>query len=171
MDDKELINEEVKQEVAADVVAEEPKKEKKVKKEKDPKKNAKGKKEEESWFIKVLKEEHKWETYLLGFISCVAIGIGALILTDVLVFKADTPVLSDYPHQVGWVFEIFGIIGFLLFIIPIFKPTTKEAKHLNLPTRTLFLTNVSRVFIFLTIMACIFMLYESVISAILGKFI
>lgn len=136
-------------------------------------KKAKKKKqtEEDSWFIKIFKEEHKWETYLLGFISCVAIGIGALILTDVLVFKADTPVLSDYPDVVGWVFEIFGIIGLLLFIIPIFRPTKKEIVHLTYPTKKLFLANVFRVFVFITFMALIFLLFESVISAILGKIV
>lgn len=133
------------------------------------KKKKEKKKEEESWFLKVLKEEHKWETYLLGFISCVAMGVGALILTDVVVFDPGTPVLSDYPTQVGWTFSIFGIVGFLLFIIPIFKPTKKEIVHLKLPTKNLFLGNVTRVFLFLTIMALVFMLYESVISAIVGK--
>ncbi len=157
------INEEVVQEEVQSVTTSKPA-EKVEKKKKSPKK-----KEEDSWFIKVLKEEHKWETYLLGFISCVAMGIGALILTDVLVFKPGTPVLSDYPTQIGWIFEIFGIIGFLLFIIPIFKPTKKEIVHLHLPSKKIFGGNVTRVFLFLTIMALVFMLYESVISAILGK--
>lgn len=138
---------------------EEPKSEKK-KKEKN--------KEPESWFIKVLKEEHKWETYLLGFISCFAIGIGALILSGALVFKSGTPVFSEYSNIVGWVFVTFGSLGFLLFIIPIFRPTRKELKHLSLPSKGLFLGNVVRVFLFLIIMASIFLLYDAVISAVRG---
>ncbi|MFI3329689.1 MAG: hypothetical protein R3Y05_04255 [bacterium] len=158
------INEEVVKEEVEAVTTSKP-----VEKVEKKKKNTDKKKEEESWFVKILKEEHKWETYLLGFISCVAMGIGTLFLTDALTFKAGTPILSEYPYHVGWVFVVFGVIGFLLFIIPIFKPTKKEIVHLNYPTKKLFGGNVTRVFLFLTIMALIFMLYESVISAILGK--
>ncbi|MFI3252086.1 MAG: hypothetical protein R3Y60_02980 [bacterium] len=158
----ELLNEEVTNE---EVVNEEVTTTKAV----EPKKNNKKKKDEpENWFIKVLKEEHKWETYLLGFISCVAMGIGALVLSDVLVFKDNTPVLGEYSTVVGWVFVAFGLIGFLLFIIPIFKPTKKEIKHLSLPSKGVFGGNVARVFIFLIFMASVFLLYDAVISAVLG---
>ncbi len=138
-----------------------------VKVTKKEKKN-KSKDEPQSWFMKVLKEEHKWETYLLGFVSCFAMGLGALILSGVLVFKDGTVLFSDYANVVGWVFVVFGLVGFLLFIIPIFKPTRKEIKHLSLPSKNLFLGNVVRVFIFLIIMASVFMLYDAVISAIKG---
>ncbi len=138
-------------------------------KEKKAKKNKE--EEKENWFLKVLKEEHKWETYLLGLSSCLAIGLGVLILTGGLQIKPGTPVLSDYTTLVGWVFTGFGVFGFLLFIIPIFKPTKKELKQLSLPSKKLFLGNIARVFIFITILALIFVLYESVISAILGKLV
>ncbi len=125
--------------------------------------------EKESLILKYLKEEHKWETYLLGFLSCLSIALGALILTDVLVVNANTWIIGDYPDVFGWVIEVIGIIGLILFIVPIFKPSAKEIKELTPPTRQLFFGNVVRVFLFITILALVFMLYEAFISAVLGK--
>ncbi len=163
-------NEEVKDlevvEETKETVNDSPKTEEKPKEKKKPKDNKSP--EVESWFIKVLKEEHKWETYLLGFISCFAMGIGALILSGVLVFKDGAPVFSTYADAIGWIFVAFGLLGFILFIIPIFRPTRKELKHLSLPSKNLFLGNVTRVFLFLIIMVSVFLLYDSVISAVRG---
>ncbi len=134
-------------------------------------KNKKNKndKEEVNWFVKVLKEEYKWETYLLGVISCFAIGVGALFLSNAIEFKYGW--LYEYQTLIGWFFEIVGIFGFLLFIIPIFKPTKSEIKMLTLPTKNSFITNVIRVFTFIIILALILVLFESVLSAILGKIV
>lgn len=161
----EINNEELIAEQKTDVVQVEEKAEKK--KEKKEKKSKKTK-EQDSWFMKILKEEHKWETYLLGFISCFAMGVGALILSGEVKFDDNTPVFADYAVLAGWLFVGFGMLGFLLFIIPIFKPTRKEIKHLSYPNRSLFGANICRVFTFLIIMALVFLLYEAVLSAVKG---
>ena len=116
----------------------------------------------------ILTTEYKWETYLLGVLSVIAIALGLLLFTDVLTVEEDTAVIGNYPELFAWIITIVGAIGFILFAIPLFKPAIPELKVLSFPTWKVFLANSTRVFIFIIVIALMFLLYESFIGAFLG---
>lgn len=116
----------------------------------------------------ILTTEYKWETYLLGVLSLVAITLGLLIFSNVLTVNEGTPVIGNFPELFAWIITIVGAVGFVLFAIPLFKPAFPELKKLTFPTFKVFVANATRVFIFIIVIALVFLLYESFIGALLG---
>ena len=128
----------------------------------------KSKELQKSKVVEILTTEYKWETYLLGFLSTVAIALGLLIFADVLTVSETTPLIGNYPNLFAWIITIVGAIGLILFAIPLFKPAVPELKKLTWPTWRVFVANSTRVFIFIIVLAGVFLLYEAFISAFLG---
>ena len=128
----------------------------------------KNKEVQKSKVVEILTTEYKWETYLLGFLSVVAIALGLLIFANVLTVSESTPLIGNYPKLFAWIITIVGAIGLILFAIPLFKPAVPELKKLTWPTWRVFLANSTRVFIFIIVLAGVFLLYEAFISAFLG---
>lgn len=128
----------------------------------------KNKEVQKSKVVEILTTEYKWETYLLGFLSTVAIALGLLIFANVLTVSENTPLIGNYPKLFAWIITIVGAIGLILFAIPLFKPAVPELKKLSWPTWRVFLANSTRVFIFIIVLAGVFLLYEAFISAFLG---
>jgi preprotein translocase subunit SecE len=128
----------------------------------------KNKEVQKSKIVEILFTEYKWETYLLGFLSTVAIALGLLIFANVLTVSENTPLIGNYPKLFAWIITIVGSIGLILFAIPLFKPAVPELKKLTWPTWRVFLANATRVFIFIIVLAGVFLLYEAFISAFLG---
>ena len=116
----------------------------------------------------ILTTEYKWETYLLGVLSLVAIALGLLIFTGVLQVNEQTPVIGGFGTLFAWIVTVVGAVGFILFAIPLFKPAMPEFKKLTFPTFRVFVANATRVFIFIIVIALVFLLYESFIGALLG---
>jgi preprotein translocase subunit SecE len=123
---------------------------------------------QKSKVVEILTTEYKWETYLLGFLSTVAIALGLLIFANVLTVNETTPLIGNYPKLFAWIITIVGSIGLILFAIPLFKPAVPELKKLTWPTWRVFVANATRVFIFILVVAGVFLLYEAFISALLG---
>ena len=118
----------------------------------------------------ILTTEYKWETYLLGVLSVFAIALGLLIFTDVLTVNDSTPVIGGNGVLFAWIITIVGVVGFVLFAIPLFKPAVPELKKLTFPTFKEFVANATRVFIFIIVLALIFLLYDAFVTAFLGFF-
>ena len=116
----------------------------------------------------ILTTEYKWETYLLGVLSVFAIALGLLIFTGVLTVNESTPVIGGNGVLFAWIITIVGAVGFVLFAIPLFKPAVPELKKLTFPTFKVFVANATRVFIFMIVLALIFLLYDAFITAFLG---
>ena len=116
----------------------------------------------------ILTTEYKWETYLLGVLSVFAIALGLLIFTGVLTVNESTPVIGGNGELFAWIITIVGAVGFVLFAIPLFKPAVPELKKLTFPTFKVFVANATRVFIFIIVLALIFLLYDAFITAFLG---
>ena len=115
----------------------------------------------------ILTTEYKWETYLLGVLSVFAIALGLLIFTGVLTVNESTPVIGGNGVLFAWIITIVGAVGFVLFAIPLFKPAVPELKKLTFPTFKVFVANATRVFIFMIVLALIFLLYDAFITAFL----
>ena len=116
----------------------------------------------------ILTTEYKWETYLLGVLSVFAIALGLLIFTGVLTVNESTPVIGGNGELFAWIITIVGAVGFVLFAIPLFKPAVPELKKLTFPTFKVCVANATRVFIFIIVLALIFLLYDAFITAFLG---
>ena len=118
----------------------------------------------------ILTTEYKWETYLLGVLSVIAIALGLLIFTEVLTIDESTPVIGGFSTLFAWIVTVVGAVGFILFAIPLFKPAIPELKKLSFPTFRVFVANATRVFIFIIVIASIFLLYEAFIPAFVTWF-
>ena len=49
----------------------------------------------------IMSTEYKWETYLLGFLSLVAIALGLLIFSNILKYFSLFPCISDITYIIG----------------------------------------------------------------------
>lgn len=116
----------------------------------------------------ILTTEYKWETYLLGFLSLVALALGLLIFSKIITVNEGTPIIGNYPKLFAWIITVVGSIGFILFAIPLFKPAMPELKKLSFPSTRVFLANATRVFIFILVIAGFFMLFEAFIGSFFG---
>ena len=116
----------------------------------------------------ILTTEYKWETYLLGVLSLIAIALGLLIFTEVLTVNEGTPVIGNYPTLFAWIITVVGAVGFILFAIPLFKPAVPELKKLTFPTFRVFVANATRVFIFIIVLAGMLLLFDAFVTALLG---
>ena len=117
----------------------------------------------------ILTTEYKWETYLIGVLSCVALALGLLMVTNVLTIKDTVPIIGTYPKVFQWIILGLGLIGLVLFAIPFFRPAVPEIKKLEFPTFRVFIANTTRVFIFIIVLTLLFLLYEAFITALLGR--
>lgn len=152
-------------------VVEESTKEQVQKKLKKQIQKSKEKREGKSRILEYLSTEHKWENYLFLVISIVTLLLGTLILTGALVVKDTFPVIGKQPNVFAWVLVIISSIGVLYACYPFFKPAFPEFKKISwLPGRK-FLGNSLRVFIFLTIFALLFLLYDAFITQVLANII
>ena len=116
----------------------------------------------------ILTTEYKWETYLLGFLSLVAIALGLLIFSNILTVNENTPLIGNFPKLFAWIITVVGSVGLILFAIPLFKPAMPELKKLSFPRFQAFMADATRVFIFIIVIALVFLLYEQFIGALLG---
>ena len=121
-----------------------------------------------SKIAEILTTEYKWETYLLGFLSLVAIAIGLLIFYQILTVNPNTPLIGSSPKLFAWVITVVGAVGLILFAIPLFRPAAPEFSKLSFPKFQAFAADATRVFIFVIVIALVFLLYEQFIGALLG---
>ena len=117
----------------------------------------------------ILTTEYKWETYLIGVLSAIALALGLLMVTGVLTIKDSIPIIGTYPKVFQWIILGLAIIGLILFAIPFFRPAVPEIKKLEFPTWRVFIANTTRVFIFIIVLTLLFLLYEAFITALLGR--
>lgn len=117
----------------------------------------------------ILSTEYKWETYLIGVLSAVALAIGLLMATGVLTIKESVPIIGAVPKLFQWLIIGLAILGLVLFAISFFRPALPEISKLEFPTWRVFVANTTRVFIFIIILTLLFLLYEAFITALLGR--
>jgi len=113
--------------------------------------------------------EYRWDTYLIGALSVVVLALSLLMITGTLTIKESVPIIGTYPAVFQWLMFAIGVIGLILFAIPFFRPAVPEIKKLSFPTWRVFVTNTTRVFIFLLVTVALFLLYEAFIKAFLGR--
>lgn len=125
--------------------------------------------EQKSRIIEYLKNEHKWENYVLLVLSLFALVLGCLILNGTLTINEDFPLFGNFPTAFAW--GLVGIAAFalLLSLYPFFKPAFPEIKKIKWPRLKVFLADTVRVFIFLIIFVLLFLLYDAFVSKLMAK--
>ncbi len=113
--------------------------------------------------------EHKWENYAFVVISLLTLVLGVLILTSVLTVKSNFPLLGAKPKLFAWILVGISSFGLIYALYPFFKPAWPELKKVTWPTGKTFVGNSVRVFIFVICMALIFLAYDIIIAALMGK--
>lgn len=141
---------------------------------KDSKKSSnnknKSKKDEEqrSRILEYLKEEHKWENYVLLFLSLFALVLGCLILNNTLTVNETFPIIGNFPKAFAITLVVLAALALLLSLYPFFKPAFPEFKKIKWPRAKVFLADTVRVFTFLIILVLLFLLYDAFISKLIG---
>ena len=118
-----------------------------------------------------LKTEHKWENYLFVAVSIITLVLGTLILNGALVVRDDFPLIGDHPNVLAWILIGFASIALLYSLWPFFKPAFPEFKKITWLTLPKFLADAARVFICMTIMVLMILLFNYLISGLLANII
>lgn len=120
--------------------------------------------DKESRVLKVLSTEYKWENALFIFLSIVVLLLGILILDGTLTVRENFFLIGSIPKPFAITLIVVASLGFVYGLYPIYKPSFPEFKKITWPTGNLFLRNTIRTFIFIIILALMFLLYDTVIT-------
>ncbi len=127
--------------------------------------------EKPSRLVEYLRNEHVWENYALLILAIFTLLLGVLINNSTLIIEHDVPVLGGYSDILAWVLIILSSISIVLALYPFFKPAFPEFKKIQWLNKKMFLGNSIRVFIFLTTLSLLFLLYDAFISKIIALFL
>ena len=131
---------------------------------------SKEKKQAKKGTMAVLSKEYKYENLILAFLAVFAIVLGALIVNGTLVIGKDYFLIGSYPKVFAWVLVGLGAISLLLVVLPFYKPSFDEAKHIKGLKKSEFLVNIARVLIFIFILAGFFFLCDLALDPLMDLF-
>ena len=120
-----------------------------------------------SRILEYLKTEHKWENYVFLAISVIVLMLGILILTGVLVVKEDFPLIGEHSTVYGWVLVVVAGLGTLYALYPFYKPCFPEFRKISWLKGKDFIRNIIRTFVFILVLAGLFILYDNFIVGLL----
>lgn len=113
-----------------------------------------------------MKEEHKWESYVLIGISLITLLLGCLILNDSLEVKNGFPLIGSHPTLFAWILIVLASAALVYALWPFFKPAFPEFKKITWLTWPKFLGNLARTFIFMIVFVALLYLYDAFMSEI-----
>ena len=91
------------------------------------------------------------------FLALFAIVLGALIVTGTLEIDEKYFLVGLYKGKLfAWILIGLAAISLLFVVIPFYRPSMTEIKHLKTLSRAEFLVNVARTMIFILLMVAFF---------------
>ncbi len=126
--------------------------------------------EQHSRILEYLKNEHKWENYVLLILSIMALMLGCLIINGTLEVSDSFPIIGNFPKVFAWILIGLSALAILLSVWPFFKPAFPELKKVTWPKARTFGADVARVFIFLIILVAVLLLFDAFVAKLI-KFI
>ncbi len=126
--------------------------------------------EQHSRILEYLKNEHKWENYVLLILSIMALILGCLIINGTLEVSESFPIIGNFPKVFAWILIGLSALAILLAVWPFFKPAFPELKKVSWPKARTFGADVARVFIFLVILVAVLLLFDAFVAKLI-KFI
>ena len=104
-----------------------------------------------------LSKEYRGENAVMLFLALFAIVLGALIVSGTLEIDEKYFLVGLYKGKLfAWILIGLAAISLLFVIIPFYRPSMTEIKHLKTLTRAEFLVNVARTMIFILLMVAFF---------------
>ena len=161
--------EEVKEETTEEQTSETSVKEEYQKKIEKQIQKSRDKMEGKSRILEYLKTEHKWENYVFLLVSIITLELGCLILTGALSIKSDFPLIGQYPTPFAICLVVIAGLGVLYALWPFVKPALPEFRKITWLKPAEFIGNVIRTFLFITIFALLFLLYDQFIAQVMAK--
>lgn len=129
------------------------------------------KEEQTSRILEYLKAEHKWENYLFMFLSIALIILGVFMLNGTLNVKSTVPVIGSFPKAFAIIITVIGSLSLIYAVYHFFKSAFPELKKITLPGWSLFIGNTLKVFTFLIIFTLLYLMYDVLVSEIIGGLI
>ena len=114
-----------------------------------------------------LKTEHKWENYLFVFVSVVTLVLGCLILNGALIVKDDFPLIGEHPTAFAWILIGLATVALIYALYPFYKPCFPEFRKISWLKGKDFIRNIIRTFVFILVLAGLFILYDNFIVGLL----
>ncbi len=125
--------------------------------------------EKKSKLVEILSKDYRWENYVFFIISLLVLLLGVLILTDTITINPDAFLIGPIADIFAWIMVAFGGLALIYAVYPFFKPAFPEIKRVSWLKGKKYFGNVIRVFIFIIILALLFLLFDMFITAVLAK--
>ena len=107
--------------------------------------------------LNFLSKEYRGENAVMLFLALFAIVLGALIVTGTLEIDEKYFLVGLYKGRLfAWILIGLAAISLLFVVIPFYRPSMTEIKHLKTLSRAEFLINVARTMIFILLMVAFF---------------
>ena len=109
-----------------------------------------------------LSKEYKGENIVMLVLALFAIVLGALIVNGTLKIDEEKFFLIGYLEGklFAWILIGLAVISLAFVVIPFFRPSFSEIKHLKGLSKVDFLLNVARTFVFILLMCVFFFLCD-----------
>ena len=104
-----------------------------------------------------LSKEYRGENAVMLFLALFAIVLGALIVSGTLEIDEKYFLVGLYKGKLfAWILIGLAAISLLFVVIPFYRPSMTEIKHLKTLSRAEFLVNVARTMVFILLMVAFF---------------
>ena len=102
--------------------------------------------------LNFLSKEYKGENIIMLVLALFAITLGVLIVTEVLTIQ-NVFLLDIFKGKLfAWILIGLATISLVLVFIPFYRPSISEIKNLSGLSKSQFLLNVARTFIFIVVL-------------------
>ncbi len=125
--------------------------------------------EKKSKLWEILSKDYRWESYVFFLISLVVLLLGVLILVGTISIAEDAFLIGPISNIFAWIMVVFGALALIYAVYPFFKPAFPEIKRISWLKGKKYFGNVVRVFIFIIVLALLFLLYDMFITEVLAK--
>lgn len=129
----------------------------------------KEKTEKKGKLLDVLKTEYKWENIVLAILASLALAFSLMIINGTLVVRPDFPIIGSYPLLFAWILFAVAVIGILLVVAPFFAQAIPELRRISWADFKTASDAVIKVFIFIIILASLFIVFDYLIGLVIGN--
>ncbi len=134
-------------------------------------------KKEKKNFLSLVLREYKFEGLILLVLALISIILGVMILigvksngSDGLIVNQDYWFIGEYPKAFAWILIILGAVSFVLAVWPYVKPSISEVKRVSWPTKKVMLENTAVTFVFILVIAGLFLGYDAILNQVVKLF-
>ena len=134
-------------------------------------------KKEKKNFLSLVLKEYKFEGLILLVLALISIILGVMILIGIkssgsegLIVNQDYWFIGEYPKAFAWILIILGAVSFVLAVWPYVKPSIGEVKRVSWPTKKVMLENTAITFVFILVIAGLFLGYDAILNQVVKLF-